>query len=311
MRNLVGVPKIAYFGPSGTFTEMALAQLEAAGAFDGPVERVAATSPPATLAMVRDGVVDGAVVPIESSVEGAVVPTLDTLALGDRLQIVAETELDVAFTILGGAGVERLDQVRTVRAYPVAAGQVRIWLEENCPGAQLQTASSNSGAAEDVANGLADAAVSTALAGERLGLRSLADGVADEKSARTRFVLVTAPTRVPARTGGDRTSAVLEPHNIPGSLVGVLSEFATRGIDLIRIESRPVRTTPGRYRFFVDCIGHIDDPLVAEAFRALHRKSHVRFLGSWPAANPSGPPPPSDGDAADWIERIRQGERES
>ncbi|MFZ2174840.1 MAG: prephenate dehydratase [Rhodococcus sp. (in: high G+C Gram-positive bacteria)] len=311
MRNLVGVPKIAYFGPSGTFTEMALDQLETSGIFDGPVDRVAATSPPATLQMVRDGLVDGAVVPIESSVEGAVVPTLDSLALGERLQIVAETELDIAFTILGRPGIERLDQVRSVRAYPVAVGQVRVWLEEHCPGAEIQTASSNAGAAEDVAAGIADAAVSTALAGRRLGLRTLADGVADVSGARTRFVLVTAPVPVPARTGGDRSSAVLQPPNVPGSLVSVLSEFATRGIDLIRIESRPVRTDPGSYRFFVDCIGHIDDPLVAEAFRALHRKSTVRFLGSWPAANPSGPPPPSDSEAADWIERIRQGDRES
>ncbi|WP_070380034.1 prephenate dehydratase [Rhodococcus sp. WMMA185] len=303
------MPKIAYFGPSGTFTEMALAQLEAAGTIDGPAERLPATSPAATLAMVRDGLADAAVVPIESTVEGGVVPTLDALALGERLQIVAETELDVQFTILGGPGIESLDQIRSIRAYPVAAGQVRLWLEEHCPGAELQSASSNAGAAEDVANGLADAAVSTALAGKRLGLRTLADSVADVQGARTRFVLVTVPTRIPERTGGDRSSAVLEPNNVPGSLVGVLSEFATRGIDLIRIESRPIRTDPGTYRFFVDCIGHIDDPLVAEAFRALYRKSKLRFLGSWPAANPSGPPPPSEGDAADWIERLRQGDR--
>ncbi len=289
---------------------MALAQLEAAGTFDAPAERLPASSPPATLAMVRDGLAAAAVVPIESTVEGGVVPTLDALALGDRLQIVAETELDVQFTILGRSGIESLDQIRSIRAYPIAVGQVRMWLEEHCPDAEIQSASSNAGAAEDVANGLADAAVSTALAGARLGLSTLAEGVADVQGARTRFVLVTAPTRIPERTGGDRSSAVLEPRNTPGSLVGVLSEFATRGIDLIRIESRPIRTDPGTYRFFVDCIGHIDDPLVAEAFRALHRKSKVRFLGSWPVANPGGPPPPSEGDAAVWIERLRQGDRE-
>ena len=224
---------------------MALAQLEAAGAFDGPVERVAATSPPAALAKVRDGVVDGAVVPIESSVEGAVVPTLDSLALGDRLQIVAETELDVAFTILGGPGIERLDQVRTVRAYPVAAGQVRIWLEENCPGAEVQTASSNAGAAEDVANGLADAGrVHRARRANGSGCAASPTGWRTRRAPAPGSCSSPRRSRVPARTGGDRTSAVLEPHNTPGSLVGVLSEFATRGIDLIRIESRPVRTDP-------------------------------------------------------------------
>ncbi|MFD4369078.1 prephenate dehydratase [Rhodococcus sp. NPDC058521] len=310
MRNLVGVPRIAYFGPSGTFTEMALAQLEAEGVFDGPVERISAANPPATLARVRDGSVDGAVVPIESSVEGGVTPTLDSLAAGERLQIVAETELDIAFSILARPGTALAD-VKTIRAYPHASGQVREWLARNLPAVELQPASSNAGAAEDVAAGIADAAVSTALAGTKLGLDTLAGGVADVDSARTRFVLVTRPTAPPKRTGYDRSAAVLLPDNAPGSLVRVLSEFASRGIDLTRIESRPLRTSMGTYRFFVDCIGHIEDPLVAEAFRAVHRTSDVLFLGSWPAANPSGPPPPSDDDAAEWIERIRRGDRES
>ena len=104
MRNLLGVPRIAYFGPSGTFTEIALAQLEAEGAFGETVERVPAGSPPATLDMVRDGSVDGAVVPFENSVEGGVAPTLDSLALGSPLQIVAETDLDVSVSILVRAG---------------------------------------------------------------------------------------------------------------------------------------------------------------------------------------------------------------
>ena len=193
----------------------------------------------------------------------------------------------------------------------MAGAQVRQWLEENCPAARIENASSNAGAAEDVAAGAADAAVSTALAGHLFGRINLADDVADVRGARTRFVLVTRPAPVPERTGGDRTSVVLEPHNTPGSLVAVLSEFALRGIDLTRIESRPTRTDFGTYRFFVDCVGHIDDPLVAEAFRALHRKSRVRFLGSWPATAPSGPPPESDDDARRWVEQMRSGGAES
>lgn len=289
---------------------MALAQFEKEGAFDGPVERVPFANPPAALAKVRDGSVDGAVVPIESSVEGGVAPTLDSLAAGEPLQIVAETELDIAFSILARPGTA-LANVRTVRVYPHASGQVRDWLTRHLPDAELQPASSNSGAAEDVAAGVADAAVSTALAGIKLDLDTLAADVADVDSARTRFVLVTPPMAPPPRTGYDRSAAVLLPDNAPGSLVRVLSEFASRGIDLTRIESRPLRTGMGTYRFFVDCIGHIEDPLVAEAFRAVHRTSEVLFLGSWPAANPSGPPPPSDKESAEWIERIRRGGRES
>ncbi|WP_369028332.1 prephenate dehydratase domain-containing protein, partial [Nocardia farcinica] len=100
------MPRIAYFGPSGTFTEMALAELENAGAFDGPVERIAAPSQGAALDLIRTGDVDGAVVPIESSVEGSIPATLDSLAVGPRLQIIAETELEVSFAILARPGTQ-------------------------------------------------------------------------------------------------------------------------------------------------------------------------------------------------------------
>ncbi|MCL2535653.1 MAG: prephenate dehydratase, partial [Nocardiaceae bacterium] len=131
------MPRIAYFGPSGTFTEMALAQLEAAGTFDGDVERIAAASQPAALELVRRGEADGAVVPIESSVEGSIRPTMDALALGDRLQIMAETELEVSFTIVGRPGTT-LGDVRTVRAYPVATAQVQGWLDTHLPNARVE-----------------------------------------------------------------------------------------------------------------------------------------------------------------------------
>jgi prephenate dehydratase len=194
--NLVTVPRIAYFGPSGTFTEMALAQLESSGTFEGPVERIAAPSQGAALDLIRSGDVDGAVVPIESSVEGSISATLDSLAIGPRLQIVAETELEVSFTILGKPGTA-LSDVRTLAAYPVAAAQVRMWVARHLPQAQSYTSASNAAAAEDVVAGHADAAVSTALAGQRLGLIALASGVADHEQAITRFVLCTRPTVAP------------------------------------------------------------------------------------------------------------------
>ncbi|WP_330184076.1 prephenate dehydratase [Nocardia sp. NBC_01503] len=301
------MPRIAYFGPSGTFTEMALAKLESTGAFGGPVERVPAPSQGATIELLRAGQVEGAVVPIESSVDGSIAPTLDALALGPRLQIIAETELDVAFTILGRPGIE-LSEVRHIAAYPIAAAQVRIWLSRTLPEAQMYTSASNAAAAEDVVAGHADAAVSTALAGERLGLSVLAADVADVDSAVTRFVLVAPPQPAPPRTGTDRTSIVLELANEPGSLMRAFAEFATRGIDLTRIESRPTRTGMGTYRFYLDCVGHIDDAAVAEALKALHRTAaRIRFLGSWPATSATGTPPPADEPAAAWLADLKKG----
>ncbi|WP_032366730.1 prephenate dehydratase [Rhodococcoides fascians] len=306
------MPRIAYFGPSGTFTEMALAQFETLGAFggvglSGDVQRVSAASPPAALEAVRSGAADAAVVPIESSIEGAVPPTLDALSEGRRLQIVAETEIEVAFTIVGGPGIT-LDSARTISAYPIALSQVRQWLQATMPDAVVQSATSNAGAAEDVAAGVVDAAVSTRLAGERLSLPTLADGIIDVEGARTRFVLVTPPQPVPARTGADRTSVVLKPPNDPGTLPAALAEFGIRNIDLTFIESRPTRSQLGTYMFFVDCAGHVDDPLVAEALTAFHRKMPLRFLGSWPTATTSGGsvPQPID-EHVQWLSEIRSG----
>ena len=291
---------------------MALGQFEADGVlaelgFVGPIERVPLSSPPASLDAVRESDVDAAVVPIESSVEGSVSPTIDALRVGSRLQILAETEVDVAFSILGARGIELAD-VRSVRAYPIAAAQVRVWMEANIPDAEVQFASSNAAAAQDVVDGLADAAVSTPLAGELLGLSTLAGGVADVENARTRFVLVATPRPAPARTGADRTALVLMPENVPGVLHAALGELGIRDIDLTRIESRPTRTQFGTYWFYVDCAGHIDDPAMSEAMAALHRKMQLRFLGSWPVATGTGRRPPSLDEEIDWLNRLRNGE---
>lgn len=129
-----------------------------------------------------------------------------------------------------------------------------------------------------------DAGVSTALAARQRGLTALAEGVIDEDSARTRFVLVGPPAPPPPRTGSDRTSVVLRLKNKPGALAAALIEFGSRGIDLTRIESRPTRTGLGTYLFFLDCVGHIDDGVVGQALEALrHSCDDVRYLGSWPA----------------------------
>ena len=158
----------------------------------GEVELLPTESTPAALEAVRTGAADFACVPIENSIEGSVLPTLDSLATGTPLRIYAELTLDVAFSIVTRPGVESR-QVRTVAAFPVAAAQVRRWLSANLPGAGVVPASSNAAAAGDVAEGRADAGVSTALAARRYGLVTLAADVVDEPNARTRFVLVGRP----------------------------------------------------------------------------------------------------------------------
>jgi prephenate dehydratase len=311
------VPGIAYLGPEGTFTEAALRAIAGNGLIPqtgppgtgevGPVTPIAADSTAAALAAVRSGDAEFACVPIENSIDGSVLPTLDSLATGTPLQIFAELTLDVSFTIAVRPGTVDSD-VRTVAAFPVAAAQVRRWLAEYLPKAQLVPANSNAAAAQDVAAGKADAAVSTELATQRYELDSLAAGVVDEPNARTRFVLVGRPASPPECTGADRTSVVLRLDNVPGALVSAMTELAIRDIDLTRIESRPTRTELGTYVFFLDFVGHIDDESVAEALRALHRRcADVRFLGSWPTGEAVGAAPPRLDEAAAWLDGLRQG----
>jgi prephenate dehydratase len=308
------VARIAYLGPEGTFTEAALLQMTSAGLVpdQGPdaLRRLPIESTPAALDAVRDSAADYACVPIENSIDGSVMATLDSLAIGSPLQIFAETTLDVAFSIVVKPGRSAAG-VRTLAAFPVAAAQVRQWLSAHLSGAELRPAYSNADAARQVAEGQADAAVTSPLAAAHWGLAALADGVVDEPNARTRFVLVGLPGPPPARTGADRTSVVLRIDNTPGALLAALAEFGIRGIDLTRIESRPTRTELGTYLFFTDCVGHIDDDAVAEALKALHRRcADVRYLGSWPTGSAAGMGPPPADEASRWLARLRAGKPE-
>lgn len=304
------MPRVAYLGPEGTFTEAALLGMVASGSVPGggaDVEQASCDSPAAALSAVRAGDADYACVPIENSIEGSVLPTLDSLSAGTPLQIYAEHTLNVAFSIGVRPGTAA-DDVATVAAFPVAAAQVRQWLAANLPDASLVPANSNAAAAQDVAEGRADAAVSTSLAAQRWNLETLATDVVDETNARTRFVLAGPPGPPPAPTGADRTSVVLRLENVPGALVAALTEFAIRDIDLTRIESRPTRVELGTYLFFVDCFGHIADDPVAEALKALHRRcKDVRYLGSWPTGSAAAGAPPSADEATLWLTGLREG----
>lgn len=302
--------RIAYLGPEGTFTEAALMQMAERGMIPlpGNIEPVAADGAAVALAQVRNGNADYACVPIENSIEGSILPTLDSLASGSPLQLFAELTLDVAFSIVVRPGVPAAE-VQTVAAFPVAAAQVRRWLADHLPAAAVVPANSNAAAAVDVADGRADAGVSTSLAAQHYGLAELAAGVVDEPNARTRFVLAGPPAAPPPRTGADRTSVVLRLDNRPGALAEALTEFGIRDIDLTRIESRPTRTELGTYVFFLDCVGHIDDTAVAEALKAVHRRcADVRFLGSWPTGSVTGAVPPEMDEAGRWLQGLRNGE---
>ncbi len=309
-----GVPpaRYAYLGPEGTFTEQALRSLPAAARAElQPCSTV-------TLALdaVRNGEADGAVVPIENSVEGSVPVTLDELATGEPLMITREMTVPITFSLLARPGVTAHD-VRRVATHPHAAAQTRGWLALHLPHAEVVHTSSTAFAAFMLTQDDPgwDAAISAPVAGEHYRLTTLATGIGDNPDALTRFVLVSRPGSPPPRTGRDKTSIVAfmrEDH--PGALMEILEQLTMRGVNLTRIESRPTGASLGNYCFSIDCEGHVDDARVGEALMGLRRVcADVRFLGSYERHDGIAPDirfGTSDrefNDAAAWLARLRHG----
>ncbi|MFF3670888.1 prephenate dehydratase [Microtetraspora malaysiensis] len=304
------MPKLAYLGPEGTFTEAAVRALAP------DAERLPCANVGAALDAVRSGQADGAVVPLENSLEGGIIQTLDEFAWGQPLLIVAEYLLPVEFSLLVRPGTE-LRQIKRVTTHPAAHTQCRNFIERELPGAVVIPAASTAAAAQEVANPDSpyDAAISPAIAGEVYGLEEAASNIGDRNDTVTRFVRVAPPGHVPEPTGADRTSLVAflkEDH--AGALLEMLNEFAVRGVNLTRIESRPTGQGIGSYFFHFDAEGHVADARVGEALSGLHRIcSDLRFLGSYPRADrvvTQIRPGTSDGDfgeAAGWLTRMRSG----
>lgn len=308
-----GLPpsRYAYLGPEGTFCEAALRSLPAAETAD----HLPCVSVADALDAVRRGEAGGAVVPLENSVEGSVAETLDELATGEPLHIVREVLLPVTFALMARPGVGLAD-IGVVTTMPHAEAQVRRWLRQTLPAASFVAAPSTADGARAVAAGEADAAVAAPLAAQRYGLQVVADDIADTAGAVTRFVLVARPAAPPPPTGADRTTVmafIADDH--PGALLEMLTEFAVRGVNLTRIESRPTGVGLGRYYFSIDAEGHIAQARVAETLAAIRREcADVRFLGSYPRADGVAAgerPGTTDRDFSDahaWVERLRRGD---
>jgi prephenate dehydratase len=301
--------RIAFLGPMGTFSHACLLTLPvSAGA-----ELLAQDNVTRAVDALRAGAADAAFVPIENSVEGAVAATLDELSGGEPLVIDQEGYLRVVFALQARPATTLAD-VKSVATHPHAEAQVRRWLIDNLPDAQVSLVGSTAGAAEAVGRGEFDAAVCPALAGELYGLTTLADDIADNPGAVTRFVLLTHPKPPRPPTGNDRTTLVAylaSDHS--GALLELLEEFATRAVNLTRIESRPTKERIGQYCFSIDCEGHIGDERVGDAIAALHRVCpDVRYLGSYPrgdgrqGAVPGGRTDADFRDSRAWLDAVRR-----
>ncbi|MEO6534215.1 MAG: prephenate dehydratase [Pseudolysinimonas sp.] len=303
----------SYLGPAGTFTWAALRQVpEAEGQTWRSVNNVGEA-----LDDVVTGRSAGAVIAIENSVEGGVSATQDALANIPGLRITGEYLVPVDFVLVARPGTA-LEDVRVVAAHPVAYAQCHLWLDARLPDHEHLPATSNVSAAAQLLteNPVADAAVAPPGIHEQYPLEVLAERIGDNPYAVTRFVLVTASTALPQRTGADKTSVIVElPTDQPGGLVEMLEQFATRGVNLSLLESRPIGDALGRYRFVVDLDGHVLDERVADALLGLKRFSpQVIFLGSYPRADRVAVTASSRYDdevfidARDWLRGLIAGE---
>ncbi|SDL71000.1 prephenate dehydratase [Arthrobacter sp. ov407] len=281
-------PTVTYtfLGPEGTFTEAALMQVPGAA----EAIRIPSSNVNTALDKVRDGSADAAMVPIENSVEGGVTATLDAIATGQELRILREALVPISFVLVARPGVA-IGDIRRVSTHGHAWAQCRLWVDANIPNAEYIPGSSTAAAAMGLLDGDGahyDAAICAPIvAAEQPGLKVLADNIGDNPGAVTRFVLVGRPGELPAPTGADKTTVVVPlPEDRPGALMEILDQFATRGVNLSRIESRPTGQYLGHYFFSIDADGHVADARVADALAGLHRISPAtRFLGSYQRAD--------------------------
>jgi prephenate dehydratase len=279
---MVGAMRVAYLGPPGTFSEEAVARCDLAG----PEAPVPCGSFAEAYGAIGTGQADAALLPIENSLEGAIGTVLDLLVHRPGPQIRREVLLPVQQHLLARPGT-RLEAVVKVLSHPQPFGQCIGYLRARLPGAPQVATHSTADAARQVAEGPAGwAAIGARAAASRFGLEIIAESIQDAEENTTRFVLLAAHDEAP--TGRDRTSlAFTLDRDRPGGLYEVMGEFAARGINLSRVESRPLKQALGHYVFFIDFEGHRLDPAGAAALQGVRARVHQLYLlGSYPRGTP-------------------------
>jgi len=266
---------VAYLGPQGTFSEMALVKQ-----FGKSATSLSCASFDEVFHAAETGAASYAVVPAENSTEGTIGRTLDLL-LTTPLKVCAEVVLRVHQNLMVKA--TPMAQIKRVYSHAQSLGQCQSWLSQHLPGAERVQVASNAEAARLAAGEAGAAAIGPSLAAERYGLQMLAENIEDEPNNMTRFLVLGSQDSGP--TGHDHTSLVMSAPNRPGAVHELLTPLAKHGVSMTRIESRPSRTGQWEYYFYVDLLGHQQDANVAAAIAEL--KSLAPFLkvfGSYPSA---------------------------
>lgn len=268
--------RLAYLGPAGSYTE------QVALNYDSAAELLSFASLPSVVTAVASGDADEGVVPIENSLEGPVTTTVDLLIHGPDLMIRHERVLEIEHCLLTRPGTRR-DRIGVIYSHPQALAQCHAFLAESFTDAQLIASLSTSAAVEQMqGSDLVAAAIANEHCATLYGAEIIERGVQDDPNNQTRFVVL-APTDHPP-TGADKTSICFDfAADASGILYNVLGELAARNINLTKIESRPTRTSLGRYIFLIDLEGHREDDVVKQALERVESQvSLFKVLGSYP-----------------------------
>jgi chorismate mutase/prephenate dehydratase len=269
--------RVAYLGPTGTFSELA-----ALGYFGASIVKVPCTSIDDVFRTTTAGAADFGVVPVENSSEGMIGRSLD-IFLTTPLFIIGETSLLVRHNLLRKEN--SLAGIQAVCAHPQALAQCQGWLNTHLPDAERRPVASNAEGARLAGLDATLAGIASERAGSEFGLHLVAPAIQDEPNNRTRFAIVTDASRhpKPKPSGHDCTSLVVSVPNKPGAMHDLLTPLKNHGVSMTRIESRPARSGQWEYYFYIDLQGHPDEPRVATALRELHDAcAFFKVLGTYP-----------------------------
>jgi len=272
--SLEGPQKVAYLGPQATFTHLASVQKFGSSAVYVPVHSIKEV-----FEEVERGRANFGVVPIENTTEGVVNHTLD-MFVDSNLLIYGEVLQEVSHHLLSKA--DRVEAIKRIHSHPHAFAQCRHWLETNLPNVPLSDAPSTARAAEICVDDPSAAAIASELAAQLYGLKVLKSRIEDNINNFTRFLVLSK--KAPERTGRDKTSVMLSVKDRVGALYDLIRPFASHGLNLTKIESRPSRRKAWEYIFFVDVEGHLEEERVKKALEEIKgRCLFMKILGSYPA----------------------------
>jgi chorismate mutase/prephenate dehydratase len=267
---------VVYLGPPATYTHLACIER-----FGSSIRALPRESIQEVFEAVEREKAKFGVVPIENSTEGIVSRTLD-MFIDSEVKICGEVLIRISHDLLSRSGVP--EEIKKIYSHSQALGQCRQWLRKNFPHVELAETVSTAKAAQMATEDLQAAAIASPLASRLYGLKVIESRIEDYLHNYTRFLIL--GRQIYERTGKDKTSLLFSIHDSPGSLYGVLKPFSEKGINLTKIESRPIKDKPWEYVFFLDFEGHAADLRVDEAIGEMKKEVlFLKFLGSYPRSS--------------------------